>query len=178
MKRISGPAARKQDAAPDEAVDHEEIVMAWTDPNVLQRRPEEDVGSESENDNENEELYGIHVFEAKSEHQTGIIDIVAVHGLNGHYRKTWTALSEGAKGECWLQDFLPEQIPNARIMSFGYNSAVQFSKSVADIGTFAEGLLEDLMARRITTTERSRPIMFVCHSLGGIVFKQVSQVVE
>jgi hypothetical protein len=45
----------------------------------------------------------------------------------------------------WLKDFLPKKIPYARILSYGYNSSVQFSKSAAGISTFAEQLLEDIL---------------------------------
>lgn len=116
--------------------------------------------------------YGIFMFQDKPADASKVIDIVAVHGLNGHYQNTWTETT--ANGEVnWLRDFLPKQMPNARIMSYSYNSAVEFSKAAAGIKTFAEQLLEDLMARRVTQRERERPIIFICHSLGGIVFKQV-----
>ncbi|KAG9229798.1 hypothetical protein BJ875DRAFT_386555, partial [Amylocarpus encephaloides] len=45
------------------------------------------------------------------------VDIVAVHGLNCHREKTWTA----ANGIHWLRDLLPYDIPNARILSWGYD---------------------------------------------------------
>jgi hypothetical protein len=122
-----------------------------------------------------QERYGIFVFQDKSATDDGIIDIIAVHGLNGHYDDTWTWTS-GNQGEKrnWLKDFLPQQIPNARIMSYGYNSAVQFSKSAANISNFAEQLLNDLVAERDTPAKKTRPIIFICHSLGGIVFKKAS----
>ncbi|KAI1322949.1 hypothetical protein F5Y16DRAFT_403920 [Xylariaceae sp. FL0255] len=56
-------------------------------------------------------------------------------------------------------------------MSYGYDSSV-FSKSIATIGIFADQLLEELLAKRSSPAERERPIMFLCHSLGGIVFKK------
>ena len=123
--------------------------------------------------NKRDERHGLFVLEDKPAGDTRAIDIVAVHGLNGHYEKTWSVLDEEGQDVNWLRDFLPEQIPNARVMSFGYNSLLQFSKSVADIYTFADQLLEALLSKRITQEEQSRPIMFICHSLGGIVVKQV-----
>jgi hypothetical protein len=117
--------------------------------------------------------HGMFILADKPKEEIGISDIIAIHGLNGHYRNTWTAVSKSGTQCNWLQDLLPKQIPNARIMSYGYNSAVQFSKSTADVGTFADGLLEEIMSYRGTNAEKARPIIFICHSLGGIVFKKV-----
>ena len=75
----------------------------------------------------------------------------------------------------WLQDFLASDVPNARIMSYGYNSAVAFSKSVAGIEEFARDLLERLrIARKASGAKANQPVIFVCHSMGGLVVKKVS----
>jgi protein SERAC1 len=116
--------------------------------------------------------YGMIMVRDKPSEAPKMLDVVAIHGLNGHYQKTWTETTSPRKVN-WLQDLLPEQLPNARIMSYSYNSAVAFSKATIGIKTFAEQLLEDLMAWRLTLCEQERPIIFICHSLGGIVFKQV-----
>jgi protein SERAC1 len=116
--------------------------------------------------------YGMMMVRDKPSDASRVLDVVAIHGLNGHYEKTWTETTSPRKIN-WLQDLLPEQLPNARIMSYSYNSAVAFSKAAAGVKTFAEQLLEDLMAWRLTLYEQERPIIFICHSLGGIVFKQV-----
>ena len=51
------------------------------------------------------------------------VSIVAVHGLYGNALKTWT--SEASKA-LWLRDggMLPKALPNARILSWGYNADV------------------------------------------------------
>lgn len=72
----------------------------------------------------------------------------------------------------WLRDFVPTSIPEARILTYGYNSGVAFSSSASDITDYARDLLERIRARRKRST-RERLIIFVCHSLGGIVFKKV-----
>ncbi|KAJ5663650.1 hypothetical protein N7507_004381 [Penicillium longicatenatum] len=115
---------------------------------------------------------GMHVLQDKPSDANGIVDIVALHGLNGHPTKTWTATVKGTSVN-WLRDMLPAAIEDARIMSYGYDSSVQLSKSTADIGTFAEGLLAELISLRMRGKEKGRPIIFICHSLGGIVFKQL-----
>ncbi|CEI63236.1 unnamed protein product [Fusarium venenatum] len=118
------------------------------------------------------DCWGLFTFIEKGRDESGIVDIVAIHGLNGHYYKTWSTSSTKGSRINWLKDMLPERIPNARIMSFGYNTNVQFSKSTAGISDFVEGLLSDLMSCRTSHQEKTRPIIFICHSLGGIVFKQ------
>lgn len=79
------------------------------------------------------------------------IDIVAVHGLNP-FKNTSNAMSTWTSdnGKMWLQDegFLPTQIPNARIMLFGYNSNVAFTSSNAGLTQQATNLLHLLGLRR------------------------------
>ncbi|KAK6332009.1 hypothetical protein TWF718_002547 [Orbilia javanica] len=91
------------------------------------------------------------------------LDIVAMHGLNGDIYRTWTK-----SGNYWLRDQLPKSLPGARIFSYGYPSNLMFSKSVAEIDDFARHLLFSLQE----IVDEKRDILFICHSLGGIVFKQ------
>ncbi|KAL7915838.1 hypothetical protein GGI35DRAFT_430805 [Trichoderma velutinum] len=97
------------------------------------------------------------------------VDIVAVHGLNGKARGTWT---DKETGMLWLEDFLPAEMPDARIMTFGYDSGLMFSQSKGRIEDFARDLLNRLWMLRQSPQEKSRPLIFVCHSLGGIVVKK------
>ncbi|KAF4461304.1 ribonuclease p mrp subunit [Fusarium albosuccineum] len=89
------------------------------------------------------------------------VDIVFVHGLNGDRVKTWTS-EETKKNPSvfWPRDLLPNKCENARILSFGYNAAVAH---------FFQPLFDGLKGIRDRTNTADRPIMFVCHSLGGLV---------
>ncbi|KAH8702665.1 hypothetical protein GQ44DRAFT_51434 [Phaeosphaeriaceae sp. PMI808] len=98
-----------------------------------------------------------------------VIDIVAVHGLNGHCEKTWTA----SNGVNWLRDLLPQDLPSARIFSWGYDANTHSSSRVSCHYLFnhAQSLVSDLCLERQVTETSKRPIIFVAHSLGGIIVK-------
>ncbi|PMD40433.1 hypothetical protein L207DRAFT_633459 [Hyaloscypha variabilis F] len=97
-------------------------------------------------------------------------DIVFVHGLRGDAFDTWTTGSV-----CWPKDLLAEDLKNARIITWGYDSRVanltEFS-SQNSIFRHATNLLQDIARKRISDEEENRPIVFVGHSLGGIVIKE------
>jgi len=112
------------------------------------------------------EKSGLFILQDK---ETAAADIVAVHGLLGDPFDTWT---EESSKKLWLKDFLPSQVSNARIMSFGYDSLVAFSKSEIEISDVAADLLNRLNGERDTPESRGRPVIFICHSLGGIVVKK------
>jgi hypothetical protein len=71
---------------------------------------------------------------------------VAVHGLGGHYERTWTH----ENGHNWLRDSLPLQIPGARVFAYGYDSTIAFSKSIATIEDFGKDLLVRVASERKT----------------------------
>ncbi|KAI3392268.1 hypothetical protein diail_5932 [Diaporthe ilicicola] len=99
------------------------------------------------------------------------VDIVFVHGINGDRIDTWTC---GDK--MWPRDFLPEILPEARIVSFGYNADFakfyhEDHKSIAPeltIDDYSISLLDSVRALR-KGKEAERPIIFVAHSMGGLV---------
>ena len=57
-------------------------------------------------------------------------------------------------------------------MSYGYNSKTAFSKNVSDIEDHAEALLHALNMERMSPSQKERPIIFLAHSLGGIIVKK------
>ncbi|KAJ9653414.1 hypothetical protein H2198_007412 [Neophaeococcomyces mojaviensis] len=116
------------------------------------------------------------------------VDVVFVHGLNGHPYNTWTA----DNGVFWPRDLLPQQLGDlrCRILTYGYDANVSaFTDGVGKdhIHHHAENLAARLVANRSVCASRTtqgktnlsqmnnafeRPIIFVVHSLGGLVTKQ------
>ena len=86
--------------------------------------------------------------------ETYPIDIVAIHGITGDALDTWTH----ENGKIWLRDFLPGDLPGARIFSFGYPAEVVFSRSVANLDTFCRSLLESLKKERGREEVRSSEV--------------------
>lgn len=77
----------------------------------------------------------------------------------------------------WLRDFLPRQLDavglKARTWSYGYDSRTALSAAVTDITDEAGMFLDRIQGERITLEDKSRRIVFVAHSLGGILVKKV-----
>lgn len=70
---------------------------------------------------------------------------------------------------------MPQQFQgiNLRIWSFGYDSKTAFTNSVANIDDAAIALIDALDGERLGQNSRKNPIIFVAHSLGGIIVKRV-----
>ncbi|KAJ2900154.1 hypothetical protein MKZ38_002568 [Zalerion maritima] len=103
-------------------------------------------------------------------------DIVAVHGLGGNPYWSWVGTrkdTSGTKVEIdWLRELLPKFVPRCRVLSFGYQSHYLKHAPKRDITNCAEELLHALSNYRLASRSSQRPIIFLCHSLGGIVVKE------
>jgi len=102
------------------------------------------------------------------------VDIVAVHGLNGDPFNSWT--TKGSS-KMWLKDpsLLPSHLKNSRILTYGYHANVLavLGKTSSDrILQHAQTLIAELVADRELENATQRPIIFVCHSFGGIIVKR------
>ena len=102
--------------------------------------------------------------------------IVFVHGLNprgskDHAQSTWTHSANG-NDVFWPLALLPEDLPSARILLFAYNSSVGINASNNSVHSHAGSLLNRLDLKRRKDSEKHRRLIFVAHSMGGLLVKQ------
>jgi hypothetical protein len=72
----------------------------------------------------------------------------------------------------WPRDLLPQECGRARILTWGYNTIItKFYESTNKNNVFAHA--KNLLAALKRERPESRPIIFVAHSLGGILVKEV-----
>ncbi|KAK5652462.1 hypothetical protein OQA88_10506 [Cercophora sp. LCS_1] len=179
---------------------------------------------------------GFTVVHEAQEPKVPKVDIVFIHGVDGHPKDTWTwnrdksptkrrandrppeqpsptklmrldgnaeqarhhqtpntedAESEKESNSEWLMqdsvfwpaDLLPLTVPDTRILVYGWNSGIRSRKDpdpVSDtrIRGHAESLLTNLEIERREPDNKQRPLLFVAHSLGGIVVKEALRQAE
>jgi len=97
------------------------------------------------------------------------VSLVLVHGLNGDPVESWT---HDKTKICWPRDLLHQKLPQTRVFSFGYDADIEGNSSVAGIRGNARALLGRLRDHREDLKSRN-PIVFLAHSLGGLIVKQV-----
>lgn len=100
------------------------------------------------------------------------VDICFVHGLAGNRIQTWKASERLLP---WPQDLLPIDVPDARIVTFGYDAFYIKGLETASntrLLDHANSLLVDLQNDREEQKAVSRPLIFVAHSMGGLVCKR------
>ena len=94
----------------------------------------------------------------------------------GNAYDTWLYKESGKdKRIHWPSELLKEDIPNARIMSFGYDAdIVNFWNPASNsrLSNHAEQMVGDLVTKRVRTRTETRKILFVAHSLGGLVVER------
>ncbi|KAL8992519.1 MAG: hypothetical protein Q9169_007042 [Polycauliona sp. 2 TL-2023] len=106
------------------------------------------------------------------------VDIIFVHGLGGTSQKTWSRNRDTQF--FWPQRWLPLEpgFEPTRILSFGYNAHFASSgrENVLDIADFAKDLLFGMKYGLNESSEElevgKRPVIFVAHSMGGLVVKK------
>ncbi|KAF8849319.1 hypothetical protein BDZ45DRAFT_554777, partial [Acephala macrosclerotiorum] len=98
-------------------------------------------------------------------------DICFVHGLTGNRDSTWTAHGQSTP---WPKTLLPPKLTRARILTYGYDAYIMRKSGASSnrLIDHATNLLNDLTTDRASCDASSRPLIFVTHSLGGLVCKE------
>ncbi|KAJ0414211.1 hypothetical protein BJY00DRAFT_319044 [Aspergillus carlsbadensis] len=93
------------------------------------------------------------------------IDIVAVHGLSAEPGvNIWQAVD----GTLWLRDLIPKDIKGARVFAFHYNAQPLYAGQQDSLESTASTLLSAIAAAR-QDIPSTRPLVFICHGLGGLL---------
>src|ERR1700722_16584537 len=94
-----------------------------------------------------------------------ISDIVFVHGLDGDPIATWR-MDEGNSWPAWIKQSLPQ----ASVWSLRYRlRAIEWQGGAMPLTTRAVNVLATLDTELVN----QRPIIFICHSYGGLLVKQL-----
>ena len=129
-------------------------------------------------------------------------DLIFVHGLQGHPLRTWQypkygdqpvkglkkvskkftgmfkkdVVVENSPVVYWPADFVKQDYRNIRVLTYGYDSHVShyFSgpANKLNLSQHGEALLNRVSTERAASKAIHRPIIFVAHSLGGLLVKE------
>lgn len=143
-------------------------------------------------------VYGNHIYllsPFRRDQSEVEFDVVFIHGLVGSVFKSWRqgsiildesgnqALTDGANPatepsagatRCWPKDWLPEDVPGLRVLAVDYPTALSGWRTDCDLNK------DSLKERAIHVMKQledarlgDRPIIWVAHSMGGLLVKQI-----
>lgn len=109
---------------------------------------------------------------------TRTVDIIFIHGLGGTSVRTWCRNRDPSN--LWPKHWLPDEadMSTARILTFGYHAHFSSKKEQTSLtlNDFANDLLFRMKYDEETEERLGQvPIVFVAHSMGGLVFKKACE---
>ncbi|XP_022133611.1 uncharacterized protein LOC111006140 isoform X2 [Momordica charantia] len=127
-----------------------------------------------------------HTSQNHSELASPLVDVVFIHGLRGGPYKSWRIAEDksstksglvekidqeaGKLGTFWPGEWLSSDFPRARMFTLKYKTNLtQWSGASLPLQEVSSMLLDKLVAAGIG----DRPVVFVTHSMGGLVVKQM-----
>lgn len=106
--------------------------------------------------------------------QSGCADVVFVHGLTGNPIETWTSdNSNEPEGKYWPK-WLAADLPHLNLYAIGYPASLfaKWARKEMDLFERAKACLEIMASYGLG----SRPVVFIGHSLGGLLIKQMLRI--
>ncbi|XP_022977161.1 uncharacterized protein LOC111477319 isoform X1 [Cucurbita maxima] len=136
--------------------------------------------------NDNNTSSSSHTFQNDSRLDSPLVDVVFIHGLRGGPYKSWRISEDksstksglvekidqeaGKLGTFWPGEWLSSDFPRARMFTLKYKTNLtQWSGASLPLQEVSSMLLDKLVAAGIG----DRPVVFVTHSMGGLVVKQM-----
>lgn len=94
---------------------------------------------------------------------TDIHSIIAVHGIGAHPDRSWTMQKSNGEWVNWLTnaEMLPRNLPNARILRFGYRSAWFGPANLETKKTLVQDVAKMLLKGLEHCRDASQPECFV-----------------
>ncbi|CAN6587787.1 unnamed protein product [Malus baccata var. baccata] len=169
------PEKSDQDTSPSDASSSDEAIsVEGVDKSVT--RISDDVNISS----------SVNGSQSSADTREPLLDIVFVHGLRGGPYKTWRISEDksstksglvekidqeaGKLGTFWPGEWLSSDFPRARMFTLKYKTNLtQWSGASLPLQEVSSMLLEKLVSAGIG----NRPVVFVTHSMGGLVVKQI-----
>lgn len=109
---------------------------------------------------------GVELAEVVAVHvpDDAVLDVVFLHGLDGHPQKSWTA----GKKEFWPK-WLAEDVSGVAVWSVGYEA---WSSGWRGHAMPMEDRMINVLASLQVQGIGERPLVFVTHSMGGLIVKE------
>ncbi|KAH8742574.1 Alpha/Beta hydrolase protein [Diaporthe sp. PMI_573] len=142
-------------------------------PDAASDGPPSDTAVSTQNRSPFDVLYPDPTADTREETTQAEVDIVAVHGLGSNVDWSWTWRDKARPGSSvnWMKDpcMLPIVVPKARIMVYNYDSRWHANAPKTRLELCGEDLVRNLHTFREGLQDR--PVVFVGHSLGGLVIQ-------
>jgi len=98
-----------------------------------------------------------------------IADCIAISGLAGHPLGSWQPRGQD-KAFLWIRDEVPRYVRGTRAIIYGYDTRLMGSNSFQSVPHLSVSLISHIRANG-GALDDAKPLVFLAHSLGGIVLK-------